>query len=124
MRTLRRGRQVSNFWVVAYFLGLTWNQVDHLAEAGKLPIVYAQDGAEYRPSGERLVLADPLADYLTADRHQEFSDWRAGGFEVPSLQVRDAIPGRVDQPSAIGQTGPSPDRSVIGAAQTPAFTAR
>ena len=52
------GRPFCDLWVVGYFMGLSWNKVDHLYESGRLAKAVCADGAEYRPSGERLVIAE------------------------------------------------------------------
>ena len=91
-----RGLPFCTFWVVGYFLGLSWNQVDHLYESGQLPKVLCPDRSEYRPSGERLVRADKFFELVPEERRPDFDLWRRGGFEV------NPFPSRTSAPPAFG----------------------
>lgn len=103
-----RGYPFCGFWVVGYFLGLSWNQVDHLYESGQLPRALCPDGSAYRPSGERLVLAEKFADSLPAERRAEFDLWRKGGFEIAPATSRDSQPPPVGshQTASVSSTAP------------------
>lgn len=89
---LSRGRLFCDFWVIGYFLGLSWNQVDHMYESGRLPKALCADGNDYRPSGERLVLADKFGAMLPQNRQLDFEVWRKHGFEVAPSSSRDSEP--------------------------------
>jgi len=87
-----RGLPFCGFWVVAYFLGLSWNQVDQEYESGRLPKALCPDGSEYRPSGERLVRADKFAEILPEERQADFDLWRNGGFQIAPFGSRKSEP--------------------------------
>lgn len=88
-----RGRIFCDLWTVAFFFGLSWYQAEHLHSLGRLPRPLLLDGSEYRPSGERLVPADELAEILPEERQLEFERWRAGDFDVIRSDVaRDKVP--------------------------------
>jgi hypothetical protein len=88
-----RGRLFCDFWVVGYFLSLSRNQVVHLYQTGRLPRVLNSDGSEYRPSGNRLVLASEFAAHVVAaERLGDFEFWRLGAFDVPPSSSLHASP--------------------------------
>lgn len=91
-RILSRGRLFCDFWVVGYFLGLSWNGVDHLYETGRLPKVFCRDGSRYRPSGERLVHAEKFAEILPDEHAFEFALWRSAAFDVEPFGSRQTLP--------------------------------
>lgn len=88
-----RGRPFCDLWCVAFFLGLTWYQVDHLYSLGRLPKAMIPDGREYRPGGDRLVPAEKLAQILPEGREMDFERWRSGAFDVTKNdEARDEVP--------------------------------
>lgn len=89
-RIRERGRLFCGFWEAGYFLNLSWNQVDHLYESGRLPKALCPDGSEYRPAGERLLLVEKLESLVAEPRGADFAYWRAGGFEIVPGASRDA----------------------------------
>lgn len=91
-RILSRGRLFCDFWVVGYFLGLSWNQVDHLYESGQLPKALCPDGSEYRPAGERLVSADEFASLVPEERQVAFAGWRSGRIDIAPAASRTEVP--------------------------------
>jgi hypothetical protein len=88
---LSRGRIFCDLWVVAYFLGLTWNQADHMYRCGRLPKVVTLNGTEWRPAGTRLVLVERFAEMVPGERQSEFSLWRRGGFDLPPYSGLDVV---------------------------------
>ena len=106
-----RGLVFCDFWVVGYFLQLSWNQVDHLYESGRLPKALCPDGSEYRPSGERLVVADAFVEMIPEERRRDFALWRHGAFTVDSFASRDsAAPAFGVHRVRIGQSDRPDDR--------------
>jgi hypothetical protein len=82
------GRLFCDLIVVAYFLGQSVDQATYLYESGRLPKATCPDGSDYRPSGDRLVVAAGLAELLTEERRAEFALWRRGGLEIDRADVR------------------------------------
>jgi hypothetical protein len=67
----------------AYFLDLTFNQVQGRWKNGTLPRALAQDGSLWMPSGKKLVRAAELYAVLDETGRELFEQWQRDELRIP-----------------------------------------